>query len=73
MMTARRKEMLKKRPLTVKEVLQWLSKVKPISPEEDGAVRKWTNDLPVRAAILGGGAKRPKSAKKGGKGKKGKK
>ena len=67
MLTSRRKETIKKKPLSVKEILQWLSKVEPISAEEDGAVRKWTDELPARAAILG-----PSSGKKGKKDKKGK-
>lgn len=60
---------MKKRPITVKEVLQWLSKVQPVTAADDALVRKWTDELPVRAAILG----IPKKAKKDKKDKKGKK
>ncbi|KAK3245248.1 hypothetical protein CYMTET_45172 [Cymbomonas tetramitiformis] len=48
MLSDRRVEKLDRKPLTVKEVLNFLCKFEPVHKDTDQALRDWTNKLPYR-------------------------
>ncbi|KAI8469151.1 MAG: hypothetical protein J3K34DRAFT_514240 [Monoraphidium minutum] len=55
----------------IPEILQWLSRVRPVSKEEDAALRRWADKTPALAAIKGATADKPGGAAAGGAKKKG--
>lgn len=50
-LSQRRIETMKSKPPTIQEIIQWISRVEPVSPETDTALRKWTEKTPALAAL----------------------
>jgi len=53
MLTARRLETMKRRPIRVDEVIKHLARAEPVTKEVEDGVREWTYQLPWRQAKPG--------------------
>lgn len=50
-LSERRKDTMKKAPPSIQEIIQWISRVEPMTPDVDNALRKWTDKTPAMAAL----------------------